>query len=111
MKPRAYTKEEVRDMFLRHVLGMVDYWDGQWGSRPTKKEILSGLAFSILVSLDGGAVTLPGFVVAPMPHPDDKDFHEKRGENWFPETQDIPTDISGSLHDRYCELEREGRKR
>jgi hypothetical protein len=65
---------------------------------------MEGLAFSILVMLDGGSAMLPGFVVAPLPDPSDKDYHIMKGENYFPENHDaaekIKGDIAGALHER-----------
>jgi hypothetical protein len=91
--PREYTAEETRDMLLAHIHRMVDYWHKE--SRVTDtREKLSGLAFSILVALDGDAASLPGFVVSPAPHPTDKDYHREQGENWFPTGVDL-----GVLHE------------
>lgn len=95
-EPRALTVDEVRTAFLEHVRSMVDYWetvesaDGQ-----TLRSRLEGLAFSILVALDGSALALPAFKVSPMPHPDDAAFNRAQGENWYP----TDVDIAGSLHE------------
>lgn len=80
---REYTMEEVRSMFLEHVHNLVDYWERLPGKE--MKERLEGLAFSILVALDGESATLPSFMVVPDPHEDDKAYFQNEGENWFPE--------------------------
>ena len=48
------------------------------------KEKLSGLAFSILSTLDGCTADFPGFELIPAPHPDDKAYHEENGSDWWP---------------------------
>lgn len=98
-EPRAYTTEEVREHFLNHVRNMVDYWD-RHVERETTRERLSGLAFSLLVLLDGGT-HLPGFVVAPAPHRDDREFHISEGKNYYPEAPEVECDIAGFLHELF----------
>lgn len=56
-----------------------------------------GLAFSIIVMLDGGNVGMPGFKVIPMPHPSDREYCKQNGENWYP----TGCDIGGSLHEHW----------
>jgi hypothetical protein len=78
------TQEEAvkkeRDLFLGHVRTMIAYWNDAHGSRGDQKQRLEGLAFSIMVALDGGAGSLPsGYVVAPNHSPS--------------------VDIAGSLHE------------
>lgn len=92
-KPRAFTAEEVEKQFLTTVANYVEYW----ATLPNKtdREKVEGLAFSMLVILDGGSATLPGFAVTPTPHESDKDYHIERGENYFP----TDVDIAGSLHE------------
>lgn len=94
---RAYTEEEVREMFLKHMWAMVDYWATVEGkdSPKTVRDRLSGLMHSMLTTLDGCSMGLPGFEVRPHPHESDKEYHQERGENWFP--SDV--DIGGSLHE------------
>jgi hypothetical protein len=100
-KPRELTDKEVRSRFLARVHANVDHWANV--SNKTEREKLSGLAFSIMVILDGGA-GLPRFVVAPAPRPDEKRIHQEHGENWFPEfNASSPCDIAGSLHEVYHE--------
>jgi hypothetical protein len=96
-EPRAYTEEEVRSKFLDHVRLLVSYWDGQ---PTTSRNKLDGLAFSIMTTLDGGS-GLPGFIVTPNPHVDDKEFNRAEGNNWYPDD----CDIAGCLHDQYYKKE------
>lgn len=98
---REYTEEEVRASFLEAVRDIVQYWENESRTAPSEKP--SGVAFSILVLLDGGHGFMPGFVVAPSPHPDDKEYNREHGENWFPENHESNTkcDIAGALHELY----------
>ena len=101
-EPRAYTAEEMRAQFLSVVRGYVDYWENLPGK--SVHERLEGLAFSILVVLDGEAVDFPGCDVIPRTHPDDKEWHIERGENWFPEGVDI---CNGEFHSEFLNPQKE----
>jgi len=95
VEPRVMTADEVEAEFLRHVAGIVDYWDKE--SRVTSaREKMEGVAFSILVLLDGGAALLPAYAVSPRPHPSDEEYRRGQGQNWYP--SDV--DIAGSLHEK-----------
>ena len=100
-KPREYTPEEVRTKFIKHIKGLIKYWD----SLPDKscKEKMEGLAFSILSTIDGSSIDLPGFILAPYPAKEDKDYHKKNGENYFAynNPNKIKCDIAGSLHENF----------
>ena len=101
-QPRAYTRDEVRDLFLDTIHRMVDYWvkvrDPEYESIQRR---LEGLAFSILVILDGES-GLPDFKVIPSPHPDNQKFHQEKGQNWFPDD----VNIAGELHEEFYREER-----
>ena len=98
-KPRVLTEEEARKKFLEAAKNIIAYWAGHNDSNvpanSTTKERLEGCVFSLLVMLDGGNMSMPGFKVIPTPHPNDKAFHKSRGENWWPDD----VDIAGSLHE------------
>ena len=102
--PRAYTAEEVRQQFIDHVRALSRYWATLPGNK-TPQERCDGLAFSILVAIDGGAMALPAFDLAPAPYPDDEEFHRSHGENWY-EAGMVINDCQ--LHELFC---REGAKR
>lgn len=97
--PRELTEDEVREQFLRLVWKCVSDWE----KVPNKnmRERLSGLAFSLLVILDGDSVAIPGFTVCPDPHKDDKSYRSEKGKNWFPEEN---CNIAGELHELFYEL-------
>ena len=105
--PREMTTNEVRDAFLMQLIALVDYW----AEYPNMllRDRLSGILFSVLSTLDGCSGGVPGFIVAPLPHPDDKGYSKEKGDNWYPENDPIVvnSDIGGSLHERLCELENE----
>lgn len=97
---RELTLEEVEDRFLQQVAATVRYWENE-NRAPSVREKLEGLAFSLLVILDGGAGFHPSCLVIPSPHPDDKQFAISQGENWYPQVaEDIPGDIAGGLHNK-----------
>lgn len=82
-EPRAYTVDEVREMFLLRIWQLVEEWDTEEYSQRYK---LEALAFSILDELDGG------YSVIPMPTRTSIHF----------------LNISGSLHELFHEI---GRKK
>ena len=102
--PREYTTDEVREQFLDYVRDTIQYWV----KHPSNvQDRVSGAVFSVLAAIDGSAGSLPGFVLAPSPHPDDKAYNQKNGDNWYPDAPTVNCDIAGSLHER---LYREARK-
>lgn len=92
-EPREYTSKEVTEQFMQHIATMIDYWDRTPGH--SSREKLEGLAHSILCALDGCSAHLPGFLVVPYPHPDDKEYHIENEENWFPENHEA--EVNGAL--------------
>lgn len=100
-EPRPWTEDECRQKLLAYVWEMVEYWENET-RRPDTHGKLTGLAFSLLVMLDGGS-GLPGWTVAPSPHPDDEAFHKERGENWWP----TGVDVAGSLHELFYPVGRQ----
>lgn len=95
-EPRAWTEEECRDMFLRHVAVLVRYWhDLPAPATRTVLDRMNGLAFSILSTIDGSSMEVPAFALTPAPHPDDAGYHRINGDNWWPDD----VDIAGGLHE------------
>jgi len=85
IQPREKTKKEVVDELLTQIIGAARYWEHD-DRTPDVRGKLEGLAFSILVIIDGGSMELPAFDLTPSPHPDDKKYLKDRGENWYPNT-------------------------
>jgi hypothetical protein len=101
---RAYTEQEVREKFLKTVWRIVDFWDKEASEERSIRERLSGVAFSILAAIDGENGSLPAFDLVCAPHENDKEYHENRGEDYYP-----PEDcnISGNLHHVFKRVEPE----
>lgn len=97
---KEFTEEEVREKFLRKVNRLVTYWLNE-NSQPDVKEKLEGLAFSILSMIDGSQLDLPGFILAPLPAEEDKDYCIENGEDYFPQnhSSNVKCDIAGGLHE------------
>lgn len=98
-KTKELTTDEIRKRFLEHIHEIIDYWQKQPNTSEAEK--VSGVAFSILVMLDGGSMNLPEFIIAPNPHPDDKKYFIKNGVDYFPENHKskINSNIGGYLHE------------
>jgi hypothetical protein len=84
-----------RDEFLDHVRQMIGYWASEEGSNvpaeTSKRDALEGLAFSILVALDGGAAVGP-YVVSPL------DLNGRL--QWVARPEGVGLlDIAGELHE------------
>lgn len=95
MTPRAYTKEEAKEAFLHHVRSLVTYWDK---CDCPQNDKLSGLAFSILNTFDGGAMSLPAMDIVLRPHASDEEFCRRNGDNWWPDGMVINDEVN--LHDQ-----------
>jgi len=95
---REYTVTECRKMFLDHIRASVRWWLNETRVSTTEEK-LDGLAFSILVLLDGGRIDIPGMTLIPNPHPEDKEYHKEQGQNWWPDDEDI----GGALHEEWHE--------
>lgn len=102
---RELTDDEVRALFLQHVWTMIGYWASEdWSNVPEQaspRERLAGLAFSMLVAIDGAGAGLPAFALAPMPHPTDASYARSEGSNWFPSAGTVAHDIAGGLHEHF----------
>lgn len=91
---RAYTEEETRELFLEYIRDLVDYWDKEKVSR---REAIDGIAFSILTTLDGATMALPGFKVSPICPDEDIKYAKENGNNYYDES----IDIAGCLHEHF----------
>ena len=100
--PNKYTEEEILEHFHSHIRSLISYWEGEKGSNVpwdySPRQRLEGLAHSILSCLDGCSIGLPGFMVVPDPHTDDKQYLSSIGKKYYPEAKLLSgVDISGSL--------------
>lgn len=98
---KEYSEEEVTEMVLGHIKVLIEHWEHESRAK-TVGEKLEGLAFSILTMIDG-STNLPRFILAPDPHPDDKEYNIDNEEDYFPENQEsnVVCDISGCLHELF----------
>lgn len=79
---REKTIEEVRTEFMDYVRHLCFYWSK--ADVKTELERCEGMAHSMLVVFDGCS-SLPAFDLVVRPHPDDKEFNQEEGENWYPD--------------------------
>ncbi len=93
--PRAYTDEEMVEIILDHVVSLVFYWNDI--PRP-QIELLRGLAFSMLVMIDGGVANIPSLRLSPLPHKSDRPYAIENDEDYWPEDQ---PDLAGALHEQF----------
>jgi len=102
-RPREYTTDEIQENFLDTVRTIVEYWSTEAIMDDTVETRVNGCAFSIMALLDGCNIGVPGFIVAPIPHQEDRRYRCDNGENWYPENHEIEHmingDIAGNLHE------------
>lgn len=79
---KPINKEQAREAFLEHVRSVARYWADPNVSCETVLERCEGVAFSILVLLDGGA-RLPAHDVVVRPHPEDKAYHIENDDDYY----------------------------
>lgn len=105
-EPQEKTTGQVQREFIEYLWNMIDYWENN-PDRKTTKEKMSGLVFTILAALYG-CDALPGFIVAPCPHENDKEYFIEQGENYYPynDTSIVKGDIAGNLHEVFYPLGR-----
>lgn len=94
---RAYTKQEVREMFLDHIKTMVDYWPR---FESDSRKACGGLAFSILTLIDG-STNLPAIKLVLEPHPEDKAYCIDEGMDYFEPDMCFNDDVM--LHEFFCQ--------
>jgi hypothetical protein len=96
-EPRAWTEEEVRDEFIQAFRDKAHYW-ATTANGGTLQDRCEGVAFSILVMLDGGSGMMPAYKVTVDPHPEDKAYCIEQGVNYY----EPGTEVShGALHELF----------
>lgn len=95
--PRALTPEELRDQLLANIRQIGRYWSRHKDPTMTIEDRVNGALFSMLSTLDGCSTDLPSFDLVAQPHPDDKAYHKKNGEDWI----EPGTTISNCLHEHF----------
>lgn len=99
----AIGAEDLRNAFLHQLADAAYYWATLPDKTPLER--CSGLAFSVLVMIDGCSMGLPAFDLVARPHPDDKAFHKAEGSDWI-EDGTVITDTM--LHELWRQYERAG---
>jgi len=95
---KEITREEARYLFLKYMVSLVNYWHKEAGVETRDK--LEGLLHSILTTLDGGAMALPGYHLLPCTDEGDKPYAIENGYDYYPHVKDLPSyDIGGGLHE------------
>ena len=100
MKPRTYSKKEVRQSLLHYIKSLENYWL----TLPDKtiEERMDGLIFSILVTFDGESVEFPAMDIVLSPHPSDEEYNKAIDSNWFKDGMKINDD--SYLHEEWCKI-------
>jgi hypothetical protein len=95
---KAYTKEEMREMFIAQCRAAAFFWSRVEDRTP--REMCDGVVFSILNIIDGTSCGFPAAISLQMePHRDDKQYNIDNDENWVEPGQIINDDVM--LHDQY----------
>lgn len=79
------TKElesKERDKFLNDVHNIINYWENEDIENDTLKKRIEGVAFSMLVLLDGGNDGNPGYKLIPL-------------------NDEVEVDLAGCLHEYF----------
>jgi len=98
-KPREYTSEEIREIFIKDMWSRLEVClnDERMVTPQHKLEVFM---HSTLAMLDGAAENLPMFALVPIPHPEDKAWDIEHGKNYFPENnEDAMNGVPIYLHD------------
>ena len=100
---REFTQDEMKVEFLTYIHDLIDYWEHE-SRATTTKDKLEGLAYSILKTIDGGAAELPAYSLIPLGNPDDIEYRQSIGHNYYPEETE---DIAGSLASEFMDITKE----
>lgn len=104
--PRQWNDEEITDRFFKYLWDTIKYWsdpklDVSVKSGETDAESrMTGFVHSLLTMFDGCAGAMPGFIVAPDPHPEDMEYCKGEGLNWYPQNheREVEGDVRSSLN-------------
>lgn len=91
---KKYSAAEVRELFLQHIRGIIDYWGQQHPN--DGKEAASGVAHSFCAAIAGCTIGLPGFYLVPMGNDEDNEYYLNSGQRPWPI---VPKAIADSLCD------------
>ena len=86
-------EKEIQERIFTYLDNVIDYWISE-KSRPSIRDKMEGLIFSVLVMVDGESM-LPAFKLIPSPCPEDKDYLTQLGKKYYPDD----LDVAGHLHE------------
>jgi hypothetical protein len=98
-------KKQIVDLFIAHLNEIADYTEKESRCKTTREKIRLAI-FSTLTAIDGESAALPSFTLCPSPHPEDRAYHEEKGEDYYPEESER-CDIAGGLHEAWRKSERD----
>ena len=109
---RAYTKEEIKEMFLKDCYNKAKFWANVDDPNMSVEDKCMGVVHSILNIIDGtSGNTDCGFLLIPVTHETDMPYAIEQGRNYFPpQTKEQEDgDIAGDdyLHHDFHRLETE----
>lgn len=90
--PRAFTKEEAREIFVDHMKGIISYWAEV--PNQTDYERCEGVMHSVLTTFDGNSLPLPALDIVVRPHQEDKPYAIDHGMNYFEDGTVLNDDCS-----------------
>lgn len=104
--PRAYTKQEIIDMLMDNFRSIADYWAtvqlGPEHEIKTPEEDIKyrceGVVFTMLSTLDGSSMNIPGIDLVICSTPEDVEYYKESGENWFEPEMRINTALHEHFH-------------
>lgn len=108
-----YTVEECQALFLEKVREATVYWRDLYRKGEVLGEsAISGVAHSILSTIGGCSIDIPGFLLVPFPHPDDHDYVVSMGERPWPSVDpaiadklvDIGESIQSHLYQKHSPI-------
>lgn len=97
-KPRAYTKQEVRNFLYAQMKAIATDCANE-KRRPDVQDKIELAMFSLLALFDGSCISMPGFDLVLRPHPEDKQYHIDQGQHYFEDGMVIN---DTELHHEFC---------
>lgn len=98
-----YTESECKELFLQHCRAHIRYWqDLHKNQGKNAEDAIEGVVHTVLSTIDGCSMGIPGFLMIPYTQRDDHDYMIAQGERPWPVTDEIAVanlvDIGGDLH-------------
>lgn len=81
---KEMSKEEGVKALLEAMANIALFWGTTHNQ--TQLSACNGVVFSTLSMLDGSSTGLPAFSLHPQPHPEDKQYSQENGQDWWGES-------------------------